>query len=62
MTCSEETAHEDRRSSEIRRGEKDLQTPITAFHNFINLIEDPGKICFAFLLADDPRLELRMTS
>ena len=36
MTCSEDKAHEDLRSSEIRRGKKDLQTLITAFHNFIN--------------------------
>ena len=39
MTCSEDTAHKDLRSSEIRRGEKDLQTLIAAFHNFINPFE-----------------------
>ena len=39
MTWSKDTAHKDLRSSEIRRGEKDLQTLITAFHNFINPFE-----------------------
>ena len=36
MTCSKDTAHKDLRSPKIRRGEKDLQTLITAFHNLIN--------------------------
>ena len=36
MTCSEDTAHKDFGSSEIRRGEKDIQRLITAFHNLIN--------------------------
>ena len=36
MTCSEDTAHKDLQSSQIRRGEKDLQTLVTAFHNLIN--------------------------
>ena len=39
MTCSEDTAHKDLRSSDIRRGEKDFQTLITAFHNLINPFE-----------------------
>ena len=39
MRCSEDTAHKDLRSSEIRRGEKDLQTLITAFHSFIKPLE-----------------------
>ncbi|KAI0207685.1 hypothetical protein LSAT2_007666 [Lamellibrachia satsuma] len=39
MRCSEDTAHKDLRSSEIRRGEKELQTLITAFHNFTNPFE-----------------------
>ena len=36
MTRSEDTAHKDLRPSEIIHGKKDLQTLITAFHNFIN--------------------------
>ena len=39
MTCSEDTAHKDLRSSEIRRCKKGLQTLITAFHYFKNLFE-----------------------
>ena len=39
MTCSEGTTHKDLRPPEIRTGEKDLQTLITAFHNFINPFE-----------------------
>ena len=39
MTCSGDTAHKDLQPSEIRHGEKDLQTLITAFHNFINTFE-----------------------
>ena len=39
MTCSEDMAHKDLRSPGIRHGQKDLQTLITAFHNFINPFE-----------------------
>ena len=35
ITRSEDTAHKDLRSPEIRLGEKDLQTLITAFYNLI---------------------------
>ena len=35
MTCSEDMAHKDIRSSEISRGEKDLRSLLTAFHNYI---------------------------
>ena len=34
-----DTAHKDLRPSETRLSEKDLQTLITAFHNFINPFE-----------------------
>ena len=33
---NEDMAHKELQPSEIRRGEKNLQTLITAFHNFIN--------------------------
>ena len=35
----QDTTHKDFRPSEIRRGEKDLPTLITAFHNLINPFE-----------------------
>ena len=59
MTCSEDTVHKDLWSPEIRRGEKDLQTLITAFHNFVNPFEvEVKEDLFAFLLAQEPKLKL----
>ena len=60
MTCSEDTVHKDLRSSEIRRGEKDLLSLITEFHNLINPFQ--VEICFTFPLAHEPQLKLRMIS
>ena len=39
ITCTEDMAHKDLRSSQIRRGKKGLQTLKNAFHNFMNLFE-----------------------
>ena len=39
MTCSKDRTYKYLRSLEIRRGEKDLQTLITAFHILINPFE-----------------------
>ena len=57
MICSENMAHKDLRSSEIRCGEKDIQTLITALYSLINPFE--VEVNEAFLLAHEPKMKLR---
>ena len=61
MTYSEDTTHKDLRSSEIRCGQKDLQTQITAFHNFINQFEVEVKEDL-FCISSDARAQAEVAN